>query len=76
MYKPDNPHVRADSTCPLCLHAKDQGLVLCWPCHHEQKRLFDACYGQLAEALIARRDRYLATQPRGQRELYDDIHGR
>jgi hypothetical protein len=56
----DNPHVRADATCPLCLGVKDDGLVLCWQCHRKQKRLFDGSYGQLAEALIARRDRYLA----------------
>jgi hypothetical protein len=60
----DNPHVRADTTCPLCLHAKATGLVLCWPCHNEQKRFHDGGYSARTEARIATRERYLAVRAR------------
>jgi hypothetical protein len=33
----DYPLVRTDNTCPRCLGVKASGLLLCWPCHHEEK---------------------------------------
>jgi hypothetical protein len=30
--------VRASFTCVCCGGTKDQGVLLCWPCHHAQKR--------------------------------------
>jgi hypothetical protein len=34
----DYPHVRTLLACPKCSQPKDQGLLLCWPCHRQQKR--------------------------------------
>lgn len=38
------PHVRAMIVCPQCRGAKDPGLVVCWPCHRQQKRDNDGGY--------------------------------
>jgi len=32
----DNPHVRQDTSCPICLGRKDRGLVACWSCYREK----------------------------------------
>lgn len=53
----DNPLVRADVTCPLCLGRKAQGIVACWPCYRE-RNLRNGCRD--AEDIIARREQYLA----------------
>ena len=52
-------HVRADSTCPLCLGLKDQGLVLCWPCHRSEKRANGGKYSDFAERRIAATEKLL-----------------
>lgn len=50
---PDHPNVRQSTTCPLCLEAKPQGLVACWPCF----RAYKMRYGNpKVEAHIARRE--------------------
>ncbi len=36
--------VRASLTCPRCKGEKGDGLLLCWRCHHAQKRQFDGDY--------------------------------
>lgn len=53
---PQFPHVRADNTCPNCSGTKDSGLLLCWPCHHGQKRFNDGAYSADCEMRIAARD--------------------
>lgn len=53
----DNPHVRADQTCPLCLRRKDIGLVACWSCY--RIRGLRIASGA-DDGIIARRDSYLA----------------
>ena len=60
----DNPRVRRGFTCPLCYASKDAGLVVCWPCHREQKRANRGCYSESAEATIAQFEDFLATQER------------
>ena len=52
-------HVRQDSTCPLCLGIKDQGLVLCWPCHRKEKAANHGCYSDFAERRIAATEKLL-----------------
>lgn len=56
----DNPLVRRSYTCPLCLDPKDSGLVVCWPCHRQQKMDNNGCYSADAEARIAKVERHLA----------------
>ena len=52
----DNPHVRADGSCPLCWGEKPMGNVACWPCY----RLYSMKYGNPeAEAQISNRERAL-----------------
>jgi hypothetical protein len=29
----DYPNIRQSARCPLCERAKDQGLLVCWPCY-------------------------------------------
>ena len=58
MYQPDNPRVRADNTCPLCLGVKDKGLILCWPCHHSEKRANGGSYSAFAERRISATERF------------------
>lgn len=53
----DNPNVRADSTCPLCLQRKDIGLVACWTCY--RVRGLRIASGA-DDGVILRRERYLA----------------
>lgn len=49
----DNPHVRQDTSCPICLGRKDRGLVACWSCYREK----GLRYGNgVAEAMIAERE--------------------
>lgn len=48
-----------DATCPRCLGVKDTGLVLCWPCHHDEKRWNGGGYSVFAERLIAARESQL-----------------
>ncbi len=50
------PNVRAELTCPNCLQPKQAGLVLCWPCHHSQKRFNDGCYSKKCNAKIHARE--------------------
>lgn len=47
-------HVRQLPICLSCKGAKDQGLVLCWPCHREQKRLNEGGYSPEVQDLIDR----------------------
>lgn len=35
----DYPNMRALPICIVCHGPKDQGLVICWACHRQQKRL-------------------------------------
>jgi hypothetical protein len=49
----DNPLVRDGYTCPSCLGPKNRGLLICWPCHHDQKQHNDGKYDQLTEAMIS-----------------------
>lgn len=48
----DHMHVRSMYTCPACSQPKDRGLLLCWPCHHKEKRIHDGCYSQRVELLL------------------------
>lgn len=61
--KIDNPMVRRDATCPLCLDMKEPGLVLCWPCHRAQKAAWDGCYSEACEDLITAREIALGGEP-------------
>jgi hypothetical protein len=56
----DNPRVRQQWTCPLCLRSKDAGLVVCWPCHREQQRANNCAYSQEAEDTIRAFEDFLA----------------
>jgi len=58
----DEMMVRDDCTCPLCLGWKDTGLVLCWPCHHDEKRKHGGSYSVQTECLIRARGRQLAAR--------------
>ena len=55
----DNPRVRDDATCPLCLGVKDRGLVVCWPCHYSEKQANHGCYSAFAERRISAYERFL-----------------
>jgi hypothetical protein len=57
----DNPMVRNDRTCPLCLGSKDKALVACWSCYREH----GLKYGNAAaERKISARETYLAERNR------------
>jgi hypothetical protein len=57
----DNPHVRRDVICPLCLGDKDDGLVACWPCYRKHLKGSDTEPERVkAERVIAERERVLA----------------
>lgn len=60
MTLPQNPMVRRWHTCPKCLNSKDEGLVLCWPCHRTEKRQNDGGYSVETEAKIALAEKKLA----------------
>lgn len=45
--------VRDGFTCPRCWGSKDQGTLLCWPCHHKEKNRHDGCYSKTTERAIA-----------------------
>lgn len=47
-----HPRARALLVCIQCKGAKEEGLVLCWDCHHKQKRLHDGCYSAITEATL------------------------
>jgi hypothetical protein len=47
------PHVRAQFTCVCCGGGKDRELLLCWPCHHKQKRQNEGGYSHRIESLLA-----------------------
>ncbi|HEV2659399.1 MAG TPA: hypothetical protein VGU68_02295 [Ktedonobacteraceae bacterium] len=40
----NHPHVRNLRICIACNKPKDTGLLICWPCNREQKRLNAGCY--------------------------------
>ena len=41
----DYPHLRATLICPRCNRPKDHGLVICWECNAQLKRIFDGTWG-------------------------------
>jgi hypothetical protein len=43
---------RALRTCIRCQGAKDEGLVVCWPCHGYMKATFGGCYDPEIEQRI------------------------
>lgn len=45
-------HVRGLATCICCGGKKDNGLVLCWRCHHDQKRKHEGGYDPRLEDLL------------------------
>lgn len=53
----DNPRVRSDLTCPLCLGHKDEELLACWPCYRKHLK---GSINPEAERVIATRERILA----------------
>lgn len=63
----DNPHVREDYTCPVCLGPKNRGLLVCWPCHHDETHYNDGKYRPSIEEIISTREFHLTT--------LDDIGG-
>lgn len=48
------PKVRRMYVCACCGKGKATGLVICWPCHNQQKADHD---GDYSKPLIARLDR-------------------
>lgn len=58
----DHPLVRSSYICPLCRNHKDQGLVLCWPCHRKEKAANGGCYSNTAETIIEARE-YRLSRP-------------
>lgn len=42
-------NVRRSNYCVCCGKFKDQELLLCWPCHRDQKRRYDGGYSQSVE---------------------------
>lgn len=46
---PDYPLTRAAFICPVCNHAKDSGLIVCWTCY----RALDARNRPLRPAIVA-----------------------
>ena len=55
----DHPNCRSLTFCPRCGADKDQGLVLCWPCHRKTKN--DQEYGRILdifEAIISGNEVY------------------
>ena len=51
--------VRAVTFCPRCFGTKDQGLLVCWPCHARLKRAYDGGYGRVMERRLVDLDIYL-----------------
>jgi len=45
-------YVRLSTTCPNCTGPKDKGLVVCWPCHREQKQKNGGGYSRELERKI------------------------
>jgi hypothetical protein len=56
----DNATVRLSTQCPLCLGAKPQGLIACWPCYHAKGMRYG---NPEAEAIIAQANIDLAPPP-------------
>lgn len=50
--------IRALKVCLNCGNAKDQGLILCWPCHHNLKA-YDGCYSKKTDQFLERREESL-----------------
>ena len=46
------PRVRAQYTCVCCGGPKDRELILCWPCHHKEKRMNDGSYSAAVEQAL------------------------
>ena len=53
------PRIRAMLNCVNCGNAKDQGLILCWPCHHNLKQRHNGGYGKRVEGFLERREESL-----------------
>lgn len=51
--------VRERLWCCSCQGTKDQGLLVCWPCHTRLKRRFDGGYGAAVTKRIQDLDLYL-----------------
>lgn len=51
--------VRGAHHCVRCNRYKSEGLLLCWPCHHAEKRAHNGMYSKKTEAAIAALDRHL-----------------
>ena len=51
--------VRAELTCTNCGMDKSAGLLLCWPCHHSQKRFNDGSYSNRVQTKLANREAQL-----------------
>lgn len=45
-------HVRAQHTCVACDGSKSAGLLLCWQCHHRQKKQHDGGYSAKIEGKL------------------------
>ena len=48
-----HPILRCMPTCPLCLEPKDQGRLICWPCHKTQTAHNRGGYSEHAVARVA-----------------------
>ena len=48
---PDHPRIRNLQVCPKCAQHKERGLVVCWPCHRDLKRVYGGGYGPFEETL-------------------------
>jgi hypothetical protein len=55
----DFPKVRRMIVCSCCGDLKSTGLVICWPCHREQKRDNDGGYSESLRAKLDRIERAL-----------------
>jgi len=45
-------YVRTLACCPSCGKPKPAGTILCWPCHHSQKRFNDGGYSKRLTAKL------------------------
>ncbi len=55
----DNPHIRSDNTCPLCLGVKDDHLVCCWSCYRSEGLRYG---NEAAMQKIKAREQFLCKQ--------------
>ena len=58
----DYPHLRRLAFCPWCGRRKDDGLVICWPCHRELKDQHRGTWGKEAERYLDRFERTMANR--------------